>query len=94
MDGLKAAKHYTNLIESITSVVLIDFRFDTNVVWDIMKPLLLPIATPETLVVHLVSELRELCMAKAYHMNVISINKNDNTNGNISKEDEHHYAQY
>ena len=27
-------------------------------------------------------------------MNVTSININDSTNGNISKEGEHHYAQY
>lgn len=29
-----------------------------------------------------------------YYMNVTTINKKDNTNGYISKDGEHHYAQY
>lgn len=72
MDGLIAPKQLDDLKESIACTILMDYG--TNLVWDIMKPLLLPIAHCPLL-------------------NVITINKIDNTNDNISKG-EHHYAQY
>lgn len=94
IDGLKAPKQLTDLIESITGAILVDYGFVTHVVWDVLKPLLLPIATPKTLVVQPISELQELCTTKGYHMNVITINKNNISNGNIPNEAEHQYAQY
>lgn len=94
MDGLKAPKQLADLIESIAGAVLVDSGFDTQVVWDVLKPLLLPIATPETLVVHPISELQELCTAKGYPMNVTTINKTNISNGDIPNETEHQYAQY
>ena len=94
MDGLKAPKQLADLVENIASAILVDSGFDTQVVWDVLKPLLLPIATPETLVVHPVSELQELCTTKGYHMNVTTINKTNINNGDIPNEAEHRYAQY
>ena len=94
MDGLKAPKQLADLIESIAGAVLVDSGFDTQVVWNVLKPMLLPIATPETLVVHPVSELQELCTAKGYHMNVTTINQIDINNGDIPNEAEHRYVQY
>jgi dsRNA-specific ribonuclease len=91
MDGLKAPKQLADLVESIACAILVDSGFDTQVVWDVLKPLLLPIATPETLVVHPVSELQELCTTKGYHMNVTTINKTNVNNGDIPNEVEHRY---
>ena len=94
MDGLKAPKQLVDLIESIAGTILVDYGFDTQVVWDVLKPLLLPIATPKTLVVHHVCELQELCTAKGYHLNVTTINKTNINNGDTPNEEEHQYAQY
>lgn len=92
MDGLKAPKQLADMIESITGAILVDSGFDALVVWDVLMPLLLPIATPQTLVVHPISELQELCTAQGYHMDVTTINNNDISN--TPNEAEHRYAQY
>lgn len=52
----------------------------------------MPIATLDTLVVHLILNY-ESCMVKVNYIYVTIINKMNTTNGNISKEGEHHYAQ-
>lgn len=55
-----------DLIESIAGAVLVDSDFDTNLVWDAMKPLLEPLVTPKTIKYHPVRELHELCQKESY----------------------------
>lgn len=55
-----------DLIESIAGAVLVDSHFDTNLVWDAMKPLLEPLVTPETIKYQPLRELQELCQNEVY----------------------------
>lgn len=50
-----------DLVESLAGAVLVDTGFDTDQVWSIFEPLLQPIVTPDTLHLHPVRELVELC---------------------------------
>ncbi|CAM6082260.1 unnamed protein product [Calypogeia fissa] len=60
-DGVKGPKVLGDLVESIAGAILVDSGFDLDTVWKSMKPLLSPIVTPETLPLHPVRELQELC---------------------------------
>ncbi|KAH9304310.1 hypothetical protein KI387_008714, partial [Taxus chinensis] len=59
--GIGGPKVLGDLIESIAGAILVDTRFDLEHVWAIMKPILSPIVTPETLDLHPLRELQELC---------------------------------
>ncbi|KAL3684813.1 hypothetical protein R1sor_002835 [Riccia sorocarpa] len=65
-DGVKGPKVLGDLVESIAGAVLVDSGFDLETVWKIMKPLLSPIVTPETLTLHPVRRLQELCHSHDY----------------------------
>lgn len=60
-----------DLVESIAGAILVDTSFNVDAVWRVMKPLLSPIVTPDTLILHPVSELEELCKSRGYHLNLI-----------------------
>ncbi|KAJ7535983.1 hypothetical protein O6H91_12G052400 [Diphasiastrum complanatum] len=60
-DGVEGPKVLGDIVESIAGAILVDTGFDLEVVWTVMKPLLSPIVTPETLPLHPVRELQELC---------------------------------
>ena len=54
-------------MESIAGAILVDTSFNLDAVWVVMKPLLSPIITPETLMQHPVVELQELCSRNGYN---------------------------
>lgn len=49
------------MIESIAGAIFLDMRLDFECVWRIMKPILSPMVTPETLELQPQRELQELC---------------------------------
>nr|AJA90756.1 Dicer-like 3 [Cycas revoluta] len=64
--GLGGPKVLGDLVESLAGALLVDTRFDLDRVWEIMKPILSPIVSPETLNLHPLRELLELCYQKGY----------------------------
>lgn len=66
--GVKAPKVLGDIVESIAGAILVDSRFDVEHVWKIMKPLLSPIVTPETLHLHPIREVSELCHLEGYRI--------------------------
>lgn len=61
-------------MESIAGAILVDTSFNLDKVWVVMKPLLSPIITPETLMQHPVVELHELCSRNGYSLALKTIN--------------------
>jgi len=55
-----------DLVESIAGAILVDTGFNLERVWAVMKPLLSPLVTPQTLIMHPVVELFELCHLKGF----------------------------
>ena len=55
-----------DLIESIAGAILVDSEFNTQLVWNAMKPLLEPIVSPQIIEYHPVRELHELCAKGRY----------------------------
>ncbi|KAH9301174.1 hypothetical protein KI387_012757, partial [Taxus chinensis] len=66
--GVKAPKVLGDIVESIAGAILVDSKFNVGQVWEIMKPLLSPIVTPETLRLHPIREVSELCQREGYHI--------------------------
>ena len=54
------------MIESIAGAILVDNKFDFECVWRIMKPVLSPIATPDTVELQPLRELQEICSKNRY----------------------------
>lgn len=54
------------MIESIAGAILVDNKFDFECVWRIMKPILSPIATPDTVELQPLRELQEICSKNRY----------------------------
>ncbi|KAL1811892.1 hypothetical protein ACET3Z_021957 [Daucus carota] len=61
----KAPKVLGDIVESIAGSIFLDSGHDTGVVWQVFKPLLEPMVTPETLPMHPVRELQERCQQQA-----------------------------
>lgn len=61
----KAPKVLGDIVESIAGSIFLDSGHDTGVVWQVFKPLLDPMVTPETLPMHPVRELQERCQQQA-----------------------------
>ncbi|MCL7031503.1 hypothetical protein MKW94_015389 [Papaver nudicaule] len=59
--GVKCPKALGDLLESMAGAVLIDTKLNLDVVWNVFKPLLSPIVTPEKLELPPYRELIELC---------------------------------
>ncbi|GAA0158861.1 hypothetical protein LIER_15782 [Lithospermum erythrorhizon] len=55
-----------DVIESIAGAILVDSKYDTELVFRCMRPLLEPLVTPETVKLHPVRELNELCQKENY----------------------------
>ncbi|PNX64399.1 endoribonuclease dicer 2-like protein [Trifolium pratense] len=57
-----------DIIESLAGAILVDSGYKKEVVWQCIRPLLEPLVTPETLTIHPVRELVELCQTMNYSM--------------------------
>lgn len=68
-----------DIVESIAGAILIDSKFDLDVVWGVFKPLLSPIVTPENLELPPFRELSEWCDKNGYFLGIKCENKGDNT---------------
>ncbi|KAK6137785.1 hypothetical protein DH2020_028473 [Rehmannia glutinosa] len=55
-----------DVIESVAGAIFVDSGYDKEIVFRSMKPLLEPLITPETLRIHPVRELTELCQREHY----------------------------
>ncbi|XP_058092762.1 endoribonuclease Dicer homolog 2b-like isoform X2 [Magnolia sinica] len=55
-----------DILESIAGAILVDSGFDTNAVWQTIRPLLEPMATPDTLEHQPMRELEEFRVRKSY----------------------------
>lgn len=75
-----------DLVESIAGAIAVDTRFDLGKVWAVMKPLLEPIVTPETLDMHPVTELEEHCLREKYHLLCDDQNSKDSQTSTIRYE--------
>ncbi|XP_021666513.2 endoribonuclease Dicer homolog 3 isoform X2 [Hevea brasiliensis] len=73
----KGPKALGDLLESIAGAMLVDTKFDLDEVWRIFKPLLSPIATPESLELPPLRELIELCDSRGYFIKERCTIKND-----------------
>ncbi|KAE9594842.1 putative ribonuclease III post-transcriptional gene silencing PAZ-Argonaute family [Lupinus albus] len=59
-----------DIIESLAGAILVDSGYNKDVVWQSIRPLLEPLITPETLKLHPVRELTELCQREGYTPNI------------------------
>ncbi|XP_057839229.2 endoribonuclease Dicer homolog 3b isoform X2 [Cryptomeria japonica] len=66
--GIGGPKVLGDLVESIAGAILVDTKFNLACVWEIMKPILSPIVTPETLDLHPLRELQELCCQHGFSL--------------------------
>ncbi|RAL54473.1 hypothetical protein DM860_001601 [Cuscuta australis] len=57
-----------DVIESLAGAILVDSGFNKDKVYESIIPLLEPMVTPETLTLHPVRELYELCLSRNYKM--------------------------
>ncbi|XP_045805970.1 endoribonuclease Dicer homolog 2-like isoform X2 [Trifolium pratense] len=57
-----------DVIESLAGAILVDSGYNKEVVWQSIRPLLEPLVTPDTLTIHPVRELTELCQKMNYTM--------------------------
>ncbi|KAJ7535020.1 hypothetical protein O6H91_12G015000 [Diphasiastrum complanatum] len=54
-----------DVLESLAGAVFLDANLNVDHVWKVFEPLLQPLVTPETLSIHPVRELQELCQKEA-----------------------------
>ncbi|CAL0309193.1 unnamed protein product [Lupinus luteus] len=59
-----------DIIESLAGAILVDSGYNKEVVWQSIRPLLEPLITPETLKLHPVRELSELCQREGYTQSI------------------------
>ncbi|GLJ16870.1 hypothetical protein SUGI_0290790 [Cryptomeria japonica] len=60
-DHSKAPKILADMVESIVGAVFVDSGNSAEKVWEVFEPLLQPLVGPETLEMHPVAELQEIC---------------------------------
>ncbi|XP_068656481.1 endoribonuclease Dicer homolog 3a isoform X2 [Aristolochia californica] len=75
--GSKGPKALADLVESIAGAVLIDTGVDLEAIWQVFKPLLLPIVTPESLELAPFRELDELCSHHGYFISTKCLSMGD-----------------
>uniref|UniRef100_A0ACD5XC55 Uncharacterized protein n=1 Tax=Avena sativa TaxID=4498 RepID=A0ACD5XC55_AVESA len=68
--ALRGPKVLGDIVESIAGAILIDTKLDLGVVWDVFKPLLSPIVTPENLELPPFRELLEWCSKNGYFVKI------------------------
>lgn len=56
------------MVESLAGAVFVDANFDVDRVWSVFEPLLQPFATLDTLRIHPVRELYELCQLQGFKL--------------------------
>lgn len=61
---LKPIKVLADIVESLAGAVFLDNGYSADKVWEVFRPLLEPLVIPETLKLHPVTELQELCQKK------------------------------
>ncbi|WVY94127.1 hypothetical protein V8G54_033215 [Vigna mungo] len=66
-----------DIIESLAGAILVDSGYNMEVVWQSIKPLLEPLVTPETLKLHPVRELNELCQKRSYNIIQEDVSRKD-----------------
>ncbi|KAG4946137.1 hypothetical protein JHK87_042144 [Glycine soja] len=66
-----------DIIESLAGAILVDSRFNKEVVWQSIRPLLEPLVTPETLKLHPIRELNELCQKRSYKIVLEDVSRKD-----------------
>ncbi|OQU91438.1 hypothetical protein SORBI_3001G179900 [Sorghum bicolor] len=64
--GIGLPEDLADLFEAIAGAIYVDSGNDKEAVWRAMRRLLVPLATPETILLDPVSELKELCEHKNY----------------------------
>lgn len=57
-----------DIIESLAGAIFVDSGYNENIVFRSIRPLLEPLVTPETLRLHPVRELHQLCQKEHYKM--------------------------
>lgn len=61
-------KPLADIVESLAGAVFLDNGYSADKVWEVFRPLLEPLVTPETLKLHPVTELQELCQKKGKYL--------------------------
>ncbi|KAH8941689.1 hypothetical protein BDL97_14G057500 [Sphagnum fallax] len=64
------------LIQTITGAIFLDSYLDIELVWKILEPLLQPLATPETVMLHPLRQLEILCQKQGRKLDVQSEQSN------------------
>ncbi|KAK7412825.1 hypothetical protein VNO78_04480 [Psophocarpus tetragonolobus] len=75
-----------DIIESLAGAILVDSGYNKEVVWQSIRPLLEPLVTPETLKLHPVRELNELCQKRSYVIKKVVSHKDGVTNYRMEVE--------
>ncbi|KAL2341557.1 hypothetical protein Fmac_009497 [Flemingia macrophylla] len=55
-----------DIVESLAGAILVDSGYNEEVVWESIRPFLEPLVTPQTLKLHPVRELNEVCQKRNY----------------------------
>ncbi|GAB4855884.1 hypothetical protein Ancab_024523 [Ancistrocladus abbreviatus] len=61
-------KVLADVIESLAGAIFVDSGYNKEVVFESIRPLLEPLITPETVKIHPVKELNDLCQKYQYHL--------------------------
>ncbi|OWM72300.1 hypothetical protein CDL15_Pgr018185 [Punica granatum] len=67
-----------DIIESLAGAILVDSGYNKQKVFDSIRPLLEPLVTPETLQLHPVRELNEICQKENYTLKKPTVSRDDN----------------
>ncbi|KAL3691781.1 hypothetical protein R1sor_005432 [Riccia sorocarpa] len=60
-----------DLLKNLATAIYLDSRFDFDLVWKIIRPLLEPLATPFTVSQHPVKELETLCIERGWKLTIL-----------------------
>ncbi|GFP90070.1 endoribonuclease dicer homolog 2 [Phtheirospermum japonicum] len=66
-----------DIVESLAGAIFVDSGYDKEIVFRSLKPLLEPLITPETLRIHPVRELTELCQREHYKLEKLVVVRRD-----------------
>ncbi|XP_028180116.1 endoribonuclease Dicer homolog 2-like isoform X1 [Glycine soja] len=66
-----------DIVESLAGAILVDSGYNKEVVWQSIRPLLEPLVTPETLKLHPIRELNELCQKRSYKIILEDVSRKD-----------------
>lgn len=64
----KPPKVLADIVESIAGAVFVDCGYSADQLWEVFRPLLEPLVSPETLELHPVTELQELCQKQGKYI--------------------------